>query len=395
MNLVILCGGKGSRLGKITKKTPKPLIKIYKKPFIEYIINFYQKFNFNKIYLIGHYKSHEFKKLYNNKIFNFIKCEFIKEKKPLDTGGALNVIRDKFKGDFLLVNGDSFLNYNFINFHKFHLLNNKHSMILIKNSNYKSNSKLSNLNISKGVVCYSKKSNYMNAGIYFFKHTIFRSIKKNKKTSLENDILPELILKNKIKGIKINNFFIDIGLKKNLKIAKNNLIKAINTPAIFLDRDGVLNKDTGYPYNFKKLIWLNLSLKFLQKFKSKKIKIFLVTNQSGIGRGIYTEQQFLNLQKKIKIYLANLNIFIDEVKYCPHHPVFGKDKYKFKCKCRKPGNKLIEDIFNYWSIDRSKSIFIGDSHSDFLAAKKSNLKFYFPSINNFIKIKKKYEKKKL
>ena len=145
MNLVILCGGKGSRLGSLTKNVPKPLLKIYKKPFIEYIINFYQKYNFNKIYLIGHYKSNSFKKLYNNKFFNYIQCEFIKEKKPLDTGGALNVIKGKFRGDFVLVNGDSYLNYNFLKFYKFHKYNNKHTMILTKNTNYKSNTKLSNI----------------------------------------------------------------------------------------------------------------------------------------------------------------------------------------------------------------------------------------------------------
>ena len=79
LSLVILCGGKGKRLGNITKKTPKPLIKINKKPFIEYLINFYQRYHFDKIYLIGHYKSSQFINLFHKKEFNFIKCEFIKE----------------------------------------------------------------------------------------------------------------------------------------------------------------------------------------------------------------------------------------------------------------------------------------------------------------------------
>ena len=95
ISLVILCGGKGTRLGKITQKIPKPLIRINKKPFIEYLINFYQRFNFNKIYLLGYHKHSQFEKLYQGKEFNFIKCEFIKEDKPLDTAGALNTIRDK------------------------------------------------------------------------------------------------------------------------------------------------------------------------------------------------------------------------------------------------------------------------------------------------------------
>tara|TARA_E500000178_G_scaffold102820_1_gene102411 strand:- start:2031 stop:3245 length:1215 start_codon:yes stop_codon:yes gene_type:complete len=392
-NLVILCGGKGKRLGKISKITPKPLIQIKKKPFIEYIINFYQRYDFKKIYLIGHYKSEQFLKLYKNKKFNFINCEFLKEKKPLDTGGALNVLKTKIKSDFILVNGDSFLDYNFYDFKKFHYSDENHSMIITKNKNYKSNSKLSKLQIKKKIIFFSKKNTFMNAGIYFFKKEIFKHIKKNKKISLEKDILPKLILNKKIKGYYSNDFFIDIGTKKNLSFTKKKFIEKIKTPAIFLDRDGVLNKDTGYPFQFNKFIWIKSTLKFLQKYKDKKIKVFLITNQAGIARGMFKENQFLYLQKKIKKFLAKINIFIDDVKYCPHHPMFGKGKYKIICKCRKPGNKMIKDIFDYWSININRSVFIGDSQSDLLAAKKSNLKFYFPNKRNFIKINKFYEKK--
>lgn len=392
MNLVILCGGKGSRLGSLTKKVPKPLLKIYKKPFIEYIINFYQKYNFNKIYLIGYYKSNSFKKLYNNKFFNYIQCEFIKEKKPLDTGGALNVIKNKFKGDFVLVNGDSYLNYNFSKFYKFHKYNNKHTMILTKNTNYKSNTKLSNLDISGRLVSYKKKSNYMNAGIYFFKQKIFNSIKKNQKISLENQILPELISKNQIKGIKFDNFFIDIGVKKNLETAKKKLKNIIEIPAIFLDRDGVLNKDTGYPHKFRNLKWIQSTITFLKNLKNFRIRIFIVTNQSGIARGIYDEKDFFTLQSKMKQYLGKKNIFFDEVKYCPHHPKHGQKKYLKNCKCRKPGNKMILDLIKYWKINPKKSIMIGDKVSDFYAAKKSNIKFYYYNKKNLKLIKKLYEK---
>ena len=206
MNLVILCGGKGSRLGSLTKNVPKPLLKIYKKPFIEYIINFYQKYNFINIFNY-HYKSNSFKKLYNNKFFNYIQCEFIKEKKPLDTGGALNVIKGKFRGDFVLVNGDSYLNYNFLKFYKFHKYNNKHTMILTKNVNYKSNTKLSNLNISDRLVSYNKKSNYMNAGIYFLNKKSLIVLKKIKNIFRKSN-LPELFQKIKLKELNLITFLL-------------------------------------------------------------------------------------------------------------------------------------------------------------------------------------------
>ena len=391
-SLVILCGGKGTRLGKITKKTPKPLIRINKKPFIEYLINFYQKFNFDKIYLIGFYKPQQFKKLFNNKEFNFIKCEFIKEKIALDTAGALNTIRNKVQGDMVVINGDSYLDYNFIKFKNFHQSHNSNSMILVKNLNYKTNNKLNKLKIEKRIIKKSIYSKYMNSGVYFFKKEIFNYIPKNKKISLENDVLPILIERRKIKGIYSNGFFIDIGLKKNLYFAKKKLIEVIKKPAIFLDRDGVINKDTGYVHRFNQIIWLNNTLKLLKSIINKNFYVFIVTNQAGIGRKLYSEKIIFNLQVNMKNYLSQKNIFIDDVKYCPHHPEFGVGKYKKKCMCRKPNNKMLKDLLQYWNIKIKDSIMIGDRKTDYIAAKKSNIKFYYINDRNIAEIKKNLKK---
>lgn len=392
LSLVILCGGKGKRLGNITKKTPKPLIKINKKPFIEYLIKFYQRYYFDKIYLIGHYKSGQFIKLLHKKEYNFIKCEFIKETNPMDTGGALNTLKKKIKGNMLVINGDSYLDYDFMKFYYFFIKNKSNSMILVKNLSYKSNKKLSKLKISKKLIKNTDDPKYMNGGIYLFKKEIFNYIPQNKKISLENDILPKLIKRNKIKGIYSNDFFIDIGLKKNLRLAKKKLIKVTTKPAIFLDRDGVLNKDTGYVHKFNKIKWLNSTLRLLKILKNNKLKFFIITNQSGIGRKIYSEKDFLLLQKKIKNFLLKKNIFIDDIKYCPHHPKFGIGKYRIKCNCRKPDNQMIKDIIKIWNVNLQKSIMIGDKKSDQLAAKKSNLKFFYKNDQNYLKIKKLYKK---
>ena len=115
-----------------------------------------------------------------------------------------------------------------------------------------------------------------------------------------------------------------------------------------------------------------------------------MTNQSGIARGIYSEGTFLNLHKKIKEFLISENIFIDEVKYCPHHPKFGNKKYKVNCKCRKPNNKMLKDLIDYWNIKSNKSIMLGDKKSDFISAKKTNIKFYYSNLKNINKINKFY-----
>ena len=125
----------------------------------------------------------------------------------------------------------------------------------------------------------------------------------------------------------------------------------------------------------------------LQEIKKKKYLIIIITNQSVVGRGILSEngfKKFTNSFNKVLIKKTKINL-IDDLFFCPHHPKKGIGKYKIKCKCRKPGNKMLEDAIKKWKIDRSLSVMIGDKLSDYLAAKKSKVKFYYKNNSNFKK----------
>lgn len=376
LDLVILCGGRGKRLGNLTANTPKPLIKINNKRFLDYIIQFYQKYYFNRIFLLTSYKARKFEK-YNKKYFNSIISICIKEKKAKGTGGALNELKKKIKNDFLLVNGDSYLDYNFKNFQK---IRKKYlgKIILIKNNNYYSNTKLSSLNLNKKkeVIIDDNNSKYMNAGIYLFKSDIFDYI-SNKNLSLEDEVLPELIKKRKIEGVKEDGTFIDIGTKKNLQLANQIFKKKKIYPAVFFDRDGVLNEDNGYVYKYPDFIWKKGVLKLLRYLSKKKFYLFIVTNQSGIGRGYFTLDSFMILHRKIKYFLSKKDIYFHDVKFCPHHPEFGLKEFKKYCSCRKPGNKMLEEIIVDWNLDIKKSVMVGNKISDKLASIKTNVNFFY------------------
>ncbi len=388
IDLIILCGGRGLRLKKITEKISKPMIKFGNVSFLRHIINFYKKYNFENIYLLAGYKGEQILKEFNESFENSTAIRCFIEKEPLGTGGAIKNIKNKIKNDFVLVNGDSFLNLNFSKFLNFK--NNSNfmaKMILVKNLNYKSNRKLSSLSIDvNNTLKFNYKSNLMNSGIYFFKKKSLKYFSK-KKFSLENDLLPKLIKQKKIIAYQEKNFFIDIGTKKQLISAKKKLKKYFYKPGLFLDRDGVLNKDTGYVYKYKDFKWLPGSIKAI-KFAQSKFHIFIVTNQSGIGRGYYSLEQFNILHKKIKTHLCSKNIFINDLEFCPHHPVQAKGKYKFKCDCRKPNIGMIKNLKKKWYINFKKSIFIGDKKSDQEAAKKSKIKFFYKKKNLFNSIKK-------
>ncbi|MDC2968850.1 HAD-IIIA family hydrolase [Candidatus Pelagibacter sp.] len=382
-DLVILCGGRGTRLGNLTRKTPKPLIKFNKEPFIEKILKFYQRYQFSNIYLLAGYKGEMFFERYNNKFINFTKIKVILEKTPMGTAGALHNIKKIIKNNFLLINADSYIDYDFLKFQKIKFKLAK--MLIVKNDNYKENKKLACLDIKKNKVIFknNKGHNYMNAGVYFLNKKIINYI-PNKFCSLEEDVLPNLIKKGKINGQKVDNPFIDMGTKKNLVRVNKFFKKLTYKPAIFLDRDGVINKDFGYVYKFNQIKWINKTISILKNIKNLNIYIFVVTNQSGIGRKYYTINHFNILHKKIKKFLSKKNIFFDEVFFCPHHPTEGKGIYKKKCNCRKPNNKMIMDAKKKWNVDLNNSLMIGDKLSDELCAKKSKMSFLY--INKISKI---------
>ncbi len=151
---------------------------------------------------------------------------------------------------------------------------------------------------------------------------------------------------------------------------------------VFLDRDGVINQDKGYISkisDFKIYPGVGKAISLLNK---KNYLVIIITNQSGIGRGLIKIKELKNihnhLRKKIKKYGGK----IDDIFYCPFHPEFGKGKYKKKSNDRKPGDGMIRKAIKKWKINSKDSFMIGDKTSDKLAAKKAKIKFFYKKEKN-------------
>ncbi len=375
---VILVGGKGSRLKELTKHTAKPLLKIGNKPFLDHLLYHICKYNFKIIYLLCSYRHKDFFNRYHNKEIFGVKIRCILEKTPKGTAGALFNIKKYINSDFFLFNGDTFFSINLDNFYSFSKKNNKTiSIACTKNKNYKSNKKINHLNIKKNLINFSEDNTFiMNGGIYLIKKNFLKNI-KNKFSSLENDFFKNLINRRQISGKIYNEFFIDIGIKKNLKTAIKLLKLNTSNKAFFLDRDGVINKDTGYVYQKQKFVFNQGVFKALNILNKNKYLVIVITNQSGIGRGYYSKKSFQNITNYILKQCNNNNANIDDTYYCPHHPTEARGKYKINCDCRKPKPGLIRNAILDWSIDTKKSYMIGDKKSDRLAAKKCNITFFY------------------
>ena len=143
--------------------------------------------------------------------------------------------------------------------------------------------------------------------------------------------------------------------------------------AIFLDRDGTINVEKDYIYKCEDLVFEEGSVEALKTFKNLGYILIVVSNQSGIARGYFTEEDLKAFNDNMNEKLKEESVEITEFYCCPHHPD-GLAEYKKVCDCRKPNNKMLEDAIKKYNIDREKSYMIGDKVSDIGAGLKSKLK---------------------
>jgi len=392
VDLVVLVGGKGTRISKYLKNIPKPLYKFKHKNFLSLLLNFYLKYPFNNVYLLAGHKGKKIYYKFNNKSINFTKIKCIIENKQLGTGGALRKIKKLISERFLLVNGDSILfhDLNFI-FNKKNIY--KKNLILLTKRNNQESKKLVNLKInSNGKIFFSDEGKLMNAGIYHLQKKILFNIKKNT-YSFENEILTKAIHHSKMFGIASKGFFIDIGTPRFLKIGKKILPNVLEKRSAFFDRDGVINYDTKYVHKMKDFKLKPHVLNTLKFLISKNFQIFIVTNQAGIAKKIFTLNEFISFNKELKYFFSKKGVNFDRIEFCPYHENAINIKYKKKTNLRKPGNGMIKNIFKDFYIKKNKSFAIGDQKTDEIAFKKSNIYFEFPKKNLLKQVKSIISKK--
>jgi D-glycero-D-manno-heptose 1,7-bisphosphate phosphatase len=134
--------------------------------------------------------------------------------------------------------------------------------------------------------------------------------------------------------------------------------------AVFVDRDGTVNEEVGYLHNIADLRLIPGAGDAIKRLNESGIKVVLVTNQSGIARGYFTESQLHKIHTRLEQMLHDKGARLDAIYYCPHHPSAGKSHYTKECDCRKPGTGLIDKAAHDLDIDVNQSFVVGDKWSD-------------------------------
>jgi D-glycero-D-manno-heptose 1,7-bisphosphate phosphatase len=147
----------------------------------------------------------------------------------------------------------------------------------------------------------------------------------------------------------------------------------VNQRALFLDRDGVINVDTGYVYRVQDFAFIKGIFTLCRQARMAGMRIFVITNQAGIGRGLYSEDDFLNLTRWMQNRFEEEGAAIDKVYHCPTHPQEGRGAYRHESPFRKPNPGMILLARDEFSIDLQASVLVGDKPSDIEAGRRAGV----------------------
>jgi|SRR5665213_1755087 len=155
---------------------------------------------------------------------------------------------------------------------------------------------------------------------------------------------------------------------------RSELPEQLKKPAAFFDRDGVLNFDRGYTHRPEDLVMIPSAAAAVRLLNEAGYYVFVVTNQSGVARGFYSEAAIDRVHRHMQDILLKEGAHIDAFYYCPHHPEGTVTEFTIACRCRKPGPGMLEQAAREWPIERSRSFLIGDRDDDLAAAAANDIR---------------------
>lgn len=371
---VILAGGLGSRLGELTRETPKPMLPVAGRPFVDYLLWNLKRHGIRRVVFSIGYLAEQFIDHFGDGSALGLEIETIVEQTPLGTAGCLRLGREKLAKRFLMLNGDTILDVNYLGLAALQRDNAALAALALRRvpdpDRYGSvtldgpwitdfaEKRASGENRSPGLI---------NGGVYVMDREVVDLLPEGA-SSLERDLFPRLAAERNLAGMACGGYFIDIGVQETLQEARETVLGWQRKPAVFFDRDGVLNVDHGYVHKPDDFDWTPGALEAIRWCNDRGWLVFVVTNQAGIGRGYYDKAAFHHLTDWMRAELREIGAHIDEVFFCPHHPTAALGKYLTACHCRKPAPGMLEQAAAGWPIDKARSLLFGDKTSDLGAA---------------------------
>ncbi len=386
---IILAGGLGTRLQPVISDKPKCMAPVAGKPFISYVINYLRKQGIEKfIFSVGY--MHEIIEDYLKNTYADLSFKISLEDEPLGTGGAIKLACEKTsEKNVLICNGDTLFKINIDTLSEYHIKIESDCTLCLKPMSNVNRYGIVELNKNGLITSFKEKQFYhqglINGGVYALNVTAFLKRDLPQKFSFEKDYLEKNIEQKKIYGILQDEYFIDIGIPEDYERAQEELkmeaspqplpkgegaeLKSIDkTWTLFLDRDGVINdeKHLDYIHTWDEFKFYDGVKDALKIFAEKFGKIFIVTNQRGVAKGLTKLEDLEMIHKNMVKEFEDAGGRIDKIYYCVDLDDTNPN--------RKPNPGMgLQAKKDFPEIDFSKSIMIGNTLSDMKFGRNLNI----------------------
>lgn len=373
---VILAGGFGTRLSHVVSDVPKPMAPVYGRPFLCYLLDRLADAGIQRVVLATGYM-HEVIEAYFGTGYQGLEIVYSNEDQPLFTGGAIRQAATKIQSeDFVVLNGDTLFDIDFQQLYDFHTSHNAHLSIALRRVEDTGRYGAVTCENDRIVAFHEKTESQgagdINGGIYAIKRAWLLSQDLPTKFSFEKELMQPLAGSLHFYGLSFNDYFIDIGVPEDYFRAQQEFKTLFpQDEFLFLDRDGILNKHLlgDYVRNWSMWEWLPGILEAMPVLAKRFKRIFIVTNQQGVGKGLMTEADLEDVHRHMLADIEAAGGRIDRVYVCTALE-------SEKSPNRKPEiGMALQAQRDFPEVDFHRSVMVGDSKSDELFAQRSRMRF--------------------
>lgn len=395
---LILCGGKGSRLGDRVLALPKPLIPVGGRPVLDHIIDVLERAGINHFILAAGYLGEAIVRHFAGRPRPGCRIEVVIEPEPRGTAGALPYVAGQLDDNFVLAYGDVFTDFDLHDMIASHARSGPLGTLLVRASDHPWDSHLIDQTESGQVLEFIDKRqpgrlyrNIANAALYVLNKKILTYIPKDRATDFGADIFPAVLQA----GGMLRTYFLpeegfvkDMGTPDRLAAVEQYLqeralareASTIRAPVgiVLLDRDGVLNVDSDLIDREERLELLPGAGEAIVLLNRAGIKCYVITNQPVIARGLCSEETLACIHARLFSEVADCGGKIEAIYYCPHHPEThhreGILALRRGCRCRKPAPGLIFQAQRDHGFNLAEAVMVGDRATDLRAGRAAGIR---------------------
>ena len=396
MQAFIIAGGKGTRLREITgEDIPKPMVKMCGVPLLERCIRNLKHYGITEIFMSVGYLAQKIVDYFGSGENFGVHIEYIVEDEPLGSAGALFYVKGRIENDFVMISGDLLFDVDLDKMISYHKKNDAIATLFTHPNCHPYDSDIVITDKNNRVIRFDYKggernyyySNNVNAGLFVINKKALDYITSLSKINMEKDFLSSLILREeRVFAYKSPEYIRDMGTPERFNQGendlKNNLVQKRSLKnkqkAIFLDRDGTINRYKGFIRDVKDIELLPGVADAIELINKSEYLAIAVSNQPVIARGEASFEDVDNMFCKIETLLGEEGAYLYGIYYCPHHPHSGYEgevkALKIDCDCRKPKIGLLKQAEKNFNLDLSQCYIIGDSNLDIQTGLNAGIK---------------------